>query len=130
MASARLIRLLARLAARDLAMAEREAWEAEANLRSMARNAALLESYIQDLSASLTVSPGDGHDFAVTIGFRASGIKAGSDAAASMERGQNLRRLALDRLARELQRRDAITSATKAVEIETERERARIEDRR
>ncbi|HUC18061.1 MAG TPA: hypothetical protein VMA37_10290 [Acetobacteraceae bacterium] len=130
MASARLVRLLSRLAARDLAMSERHAVEAAASFRSMVRNVNLLDSYTKELSASLFDNAWNGYDFAVAIGFRASGIKASNDAAAAMERGQNLQRLALDRLARELQRRDAITSATKAVEIDAERERARIEDRR
>ncbi len=130
MASARLIRLLSLLAARDLAAAERCAGEAAANLRSMARNVNLLDSYTRELSASLIDTAWNGYDFAVTMGFRASGIKAQSDAMASMERGRSLHRSALDRLAQELQRRDAITSVTEAMETETERARARIEDRR
>ncbi|HWA79953.1 MAG TPA: hypothetical protein VG848_06540 [Acetobacteraceae bacterium] len=96
----------------------------------MARNVSLLDSYTRELSAGLIDAAWNGYDFAVTLGFRASGIKARSDALAAMERGQSLHRSALDRLAQELQRRDAIAAATEAMEAETERARARIEDRR
>ena len=124
MASARLMRLLSRLAARDLATAERRAAEAAANLRSMARNVRVLDGYTRDLSAALAGAQ-SGYDFAVTMGFRASGIRAGGDAAAAMDRGQGMQRAALDRLANELQRRDAIASAADAIAAGAERVRAR-----
>lgn len=130
MDSARLMRLLSRLAARDLAAAERRAGEAATNLRSVARNVSVLDGYTSDLSAALAGGEQSGYDFAVAIGFRASGIKAASDAAAAAERGQRMRQAALDRLARDLERRDAIAAAVDAIDIQAERERARIEDRR
>jgi hypothetical protein len=130
MDSARLMRLLSRLAARDLASAERRAGEAATNLRSVARNVSVLDGYTSDLSAALAGGEQSGYDFAVTIGFRASGIKAASDASAAMDRGQGMQQAALDRLARELERRDAIAAAADAIDIEAERERVRIVDRR
>ncbi len=130
MASARLMRLLSRLAARDLAAAERRAAEAAANLRAMARNVSVLEAYTRDLSSALAETAQSGYDFAVTMGFRSSGIKATGDAAVAMDRGQGLQRAAFDRLAIELQRRDAIATASDAIAAEAERVRARAEDRK
>jgi hypothetical protein len=127
MASARLMRLLSRLAARDLAAATGRAAEAAANLRSMARNVSVLDGYTRDLSAALAGGAQSGYDFAVTMQFRASGIRASGDAAAAMNRGQVLQRAALDRLAGELQRRDAIASTVDVIEAEAERARARLE---
>jgi hypothetical protein len=130
MDNARLMRLLSRLAAGDLAVAERRAAEAAANLRSMARNVTVLDGYTRDLSAALAGGGQSGYDFAVTIGFRTSGIKAAADAAAAAERGQGMRQAALARLARELERRDAIAAMADAIDVQAEREYARIEDRR
>jgi hypothetical protein len=130
MASARLMRLLSRLAARDLAAAERRVAEAAANLRSMARNVSLLNGYTKGLSTDLAAGGQAGNDFSITIGFRASGIRASGDAASAMHRGQSLQQAALDRLANELHRRDAIASAIKAIEAEAGRKRTRLEDHR
>lgn len=124
MASARIMRLLARLAARELAQASLRAAEATANLRSMARNVSVLEGYTGDLSAALAGGAESGYDFAVTVGFRGNGIRAGGDAAAALDRGQDLERAALDRLATALQRRDAIAAAAGTIAAGAERERA------
>lgn len=130
MASAQTIRLLARLAERDLDRASGLAADAAANLRSRTHDANLLEDYVGDLSTTLTNAPLCGEDFAAAIRFRGSGIMAHGAAATAVIDAERLEIAARDGLAGAVMRRDAISAVARVTEKEVKRERANAEEQK
>jgi len=115
MISRRTLRLLSKLAARNVATAERRAADALAKVQALEREAAMIGNYTEQLMASLRGRTCRGHDFRVTTGFMTASLKAQATAEAAMQRGEQAKLAAFDRLSTEMQRRDALDTAHEAV---------------
>jgi flagellar biosynthesis chaperone FliJ len=126
MISHRTLELLARLAARDVASAEQKAADAQAKVQALEREAAMLGDYMEKLQGSLRERVCQGYDFKVTTGFLAASLRAQSTAEDARQRGEQARQAAFDRLATEMQRRDALDAAqaAAAAELALSQERA------
>jgi len=121
MISQRTLQLLSKLAARDVASAERKAADALAKVQTLEREAAMIGGYTEQLMASLRGRACLGHDFRITTGFVSAGLKAQATAEVARQRGEQAKLAAFDRLATEMQRRDALDTAQEAVEADAAR---------
>lgn len=129
MISQRTLRLLSKLAARNVATAERKAADALARVQTLEREATMIGSYTEQLMASLRGRACLGHDFRVTTGFVTAGLKAQATAEAAWERGEQAKLAAFDRLSAEMQRRDALDTAHEAVTADAARSLERKTER-
>lgn len=111
MISQRTLGLLSKLAARDLANAERRAADALARVQTLEREAAMIEAYRGRLVSSLRGQACKGYDFKVTTGFLSTSLRVQSLADSARRRGEEAKVAAFDRLAVEMQRRDALDTA-------------------
>jgi len=118
MISQRSLRLLSKLAARDLALAERSAAEAITRVESLARDTMLLADYTRGLAESLLGTSCRGYDFKVTTGFVVASLRAQAKNEAAQQQGEQIKAAAFGQLAVEMQRRDALqTAGTEAAQL-------------
>ena len=118
MISQRTLELLARQAAREVASAEQKAVDALAKVQVLEREATMLGGYMEKLLASLREHVCQGYDFKVTTGFLAASLRAQSMAEDAIQRGEQVKLAAFERLAAEMQRRDALDAAQAAAAAE------------
>jgi hypothetical protein len=129
MITQRTLKLLSKLASRDLASAESKAADALAKVQMLEREAKLISGYTEQLMGSLRDSPCLGRDFQATTGFVAASLKARVTTEAARQRGEQAKLAAFDRLATEMGRRDALDTAHEAVVTETARSQERKTER-
>lgn len=129
MISQRSLKLLSKLAARDLANAERRAADALARVQALEREAAMIEAYRLRLVSSLRGQACQGYDFRVTTGFVSASLRVQFLAESAKRRGEEVKVAAFDRLAAEMQRRDALDTAHEALSAATLHSRERQAER-
>jgi hypothetical protein len=129
MISQRTLRLLSKLAARDLANAEQKVADALVKAQRLEHEARMIEGYRRGLVTSLRGRRCRGYDFIVTTGFVTASLKAQEMAEAARRQGERAKLAAVDRLAIEMQRRDALDTATDAAAAATAQLRERRADR-
>lgn len=129
MISQRTLRLLSKLAARDLANAERRAADALARVQALEREAAMIEAYRLRLVTSLRGQACQGYDFRVTTGFVSASLRVQLLAESAKRRGEEAKVAAFDRLAVEMHRRDALDTAHEALAAATLHSREREAER-
>jgi cytidylate kinase len=129
MITQRTLRLLSKLASRDLASAESKAADAQAKVQMLEREATLINGYTRQLMASLRDRACLGRDFKATTGFVAASLKARATTEAARQQGEQAKLAAFDRLAAEIGRRDALDTAHEAVAAETARSQERKTER-
>ena len=129
MISQRTLRLLSKLAARNVASAERKAADALAKVQRLEHEAKMIVSYTERLVASLRGRACLGGDFQATTGFVSASLKAQAAAEAARERGEQVKIAAFHQLATEMQRRDALDPAHEAVAADTARSQERKTER-